>query len=168
MTKTVDTYKGEIENSINLLVNLVEGIPDNQLYWKPNEQEWSLMEVLAHVEEVVNYWIAELEQVISSPGSAWGRGMDAPARLEAVRNAPNRSFDDVKKGINKAKVYTDAAFDRIKEEDLNIVSPHRNPKFGIKPMRFLVDHFLVEHLEKHVTQVKRVQKQYKERITLKL
>jgi hypothetical protein len=168
MTKTVETYKVEIESSIIQLVDLVEGTPDNQLYWKPSEQEWSLIEVLAHVEEVVNYWVAELEQVISSPGTAWGRGMEAPARLEAVRNAPNRTLDDVKIGINKAKAYTVGAFERIKEEDLNIESPHRNPKFGIKSMRFLVDHFLVEHLEKHVVQVKRVQNQYKERSTLNI
>jgi uncharacterized damage-inducible protein DinB len=160
MSKTVDVYKLEIKKSINQLVALVEGTPENQLYWKPSEQEWSLMEVLAHVEEVVGYWVTELQRVIASPGTAWGRGMDDPARLEAIKNAPNRSFEEVKEGINKAKTLTLAAFDRIKDEDLEIESPHRNPKFGVKNLRFLVDHFLVEHIEKHVTQVKRVQNLY--------
>jgi hypothetical protein len=165
MSKSVEVYKSEIENSINQLVGLVEGTPKNQLSWKPSEQEWSLLEVLAHVEEVVEYWGSECQRLISAPGASWGRGMDDPARIDAVKNAHTRTFDEIKEGIAKAKTYTLAVFDRLKEVDLAIESPHRNPKFGIKPMRFLVDHFLVEHLEKHVTQVNRVKRQFKERST---
>lgn len=161
MSKTIEEYKSAIEKGINEFINLADSAPENQLTWKPTETEWSVMEVLSHVEEVIHYWVSELQRVIDTPGP-WGRGMDSPARLEAIRKAHSRSFQDVKTGMISAKVVTLSAFDELKEEHLAIEAPHRNPKFGVKTMNFLVEHFLVEHLQKHITQIQRVQKQYKE------
>jgi hypothetical protein len=50
----------------------------------------------------------------------------------------------------------------LSEDDLNIESPSRNPRFGTKPMSFIVDHLLVEHLDTHLKQIRRNVQQYKE------
>ncbi|PLS18540.1 hypothetical protein CVD28_05215 [Bacillus sp. M6-12] len=165
MSKTVEQYKSEIEIEIDQITKLVDGISDEKLFWKPSEDEWSIVQVLAHVEEILNYWVDELNRVISTPDAAWGRGFDDPARLDAVRQAHTRSFPEVMEGIGKAKNKVLTAFNEYKEQDLSIEAPHRNPKFGVKNMHFLVEHFIVEHLEKHITQIKRVQKQFDENHT---
>ncbi|WP_066307146.1 DinB family protein [Bacillus sp. FJAT-29814] len=161
MSRTIEEYKSEIELGINEIISLAENTPKDQLAWKPSNDEWSVMEVLSHVEEIIYYWVTELQRVIAVPGP-WGRGMDAPARLEAVRQAHSRQYQDVKAGILDATAHALSAFDEIREENLAIEAPHRNPKFGSKNMHFLVEHFLVEHLQKHITQIKRVKKQYQE------
>jgi hypothetical protein len=43
----------------------------------------------------------------------------------------------------------------LTEEQLAIESPSRNPRFGTKPLSFIVDHLLVEHAAKHCGQIKR-------------
>jgi hypothetical protein len=162
MSKTVEVYKAEIENELNRMIDLVDGTQENQVYWKPSAEEWSIIEVLSHVEEAVSYWVGELQRVIQSPGVDWGRGLNDEARLAAVSQAHNQSFTEVREGMSKAKAKTIAAFNVFKQEDIAIESPHRNPKFGVKNMHFLVQHFLVEHLQSHNNQIKRVLKQYQE------
>jgi uncharacterized damage-inducible protein DinB len=162
MSKKIGGYKSAIEQEINEIINLTDIISEDQLYWKPSEEEWSVMEVLSHVEEVIHYWVTELKRVITSPGP-WGRGMDAPARLEALKQAHNRKYHEAKVGIVSAKAHVLDVFTELMDENLAIEAPHRNPKFGVKSMDFLVEHFLVDHLQKHIVQIKRVQKQYHEK-----
>ncbi|WP_245934854.1 hypothetical protein [Paranoxybacillus vitaminiphilus] len=38
---------------------------------------------------------------------------------------------------------------------MSVEAPHRNPKFGVKPMTFLIEHFITEHLYNHGKQIER-------------
>ncbi len=53
----------------------------------------------------------------------------------------------------KIKVENDLS--KLNEETLKQGAPSRNPRFGIKPISFIVDHLLVEHIEKHYGQIQR-------------
>jgi hypothetical protein len=48
------------------------------------------------------------------------------------------------------------------DKDLEVESPHRLPKFGIKNMDFLVEHFISGHAEVHFKQMERALRQYNE------
>ena len=48
------------------------------------------------------------------------------------------------------------------DEQLETVSPSRNPRFGEKPLSFVIDHLLVEHAEIHRRQIERNMAQYRE------
>jgi hypothetical protein len=146
---------GSIQKSSKEIVETPRGLSDEVLRWKPEENVWSIMEILCHVEEVAPYWTAELEAVVSHPGIEWGRGVQDPVRLAAVTRAPERSLGDVLNGIEQATKETVDLLARLKDEDLDIESPSRNPRFGVKPMSFIVDHMMVEHLEKHLRQMQR-------------
>jgi hypothetical protein len=39
----------------------------------------------------------------------------------------------------------------------------RNPRWGVKPAGFIVDHLIVQHLEKHLGQIRRNVAQYQAR-----
>ena len=41
------------------------------------------------------YWLGEVERVVTEPGSAWGRGLQDPARLAAVTDIDKLSVKDV-------------------------------------------------------------------------
>jgi hypothetical protein len=158
---------GELQGVIQLIhqttdeiIEISKGLPDPILRWKTSQEAWSIMEVLCHVEEATPYWLNELEQVIASPGIEWGRGLQYEGRLAAVAQADHRKLDLVLGELVESKQKVRSVLGAVKQEDLTIESPSRNPRFGIKPMSFIVDHLLVEHIEKHLNQIKRNLQQY--------
>jgi uncharacterized damage-inducible protein DinB len=151
----VKQYQEEMNKYIDEIIQKVEPLSEELIRWKPSEDEWSIIEILCHVEEVIRYWVNELVRVIQAGGTEWGRGLQDEARLAAVRQAEYRAIADVVNGIQEAKQNANEQFSKLNEEDLSIEAPHRNPKFGIKPMTFLVEHFLTEHLANHGKQIER-------------
>lgn len=158
----VNQYAEQIAASLSQMVELARDLPEKKVRWKPSSEEWSIMETLCHVEEATNYWLDELQRVVANPGE-WGRGLNDAKRLQAVAEADRRKIADVISGVQKAQNRVKEVFAGLKDDQLNIEASHRNPKFGVKPMRFLVEHFLVEHMEIHVNQIKRIMRQYEER-----
>ncbi len=148
-------YQEKMNRYIDEIVRKVESLSEEMIRWKPSEDEWSIMEILCHVEEVIRYWVNELVRVIQAGGTEWGRGIQDEARLAAVRQADHRSIDDVVDGIQKARDYANEQLSSLKDADLLVEAPHRNPKFGVKPMTFLIEHFITEHLANHGKQIER-------------
>ena len=48
----------------------------------------------------------------------------------------------------------------MSDADLDVESASRNPRLGVKPAQFIVDDLLVQHVEKHLGQVRRNVSQY--------
>lgn len=145
----------EIHRLTDQIIKQATDLSVATLHWKPSEQGWSVMEVLCHVEEAILYWLEELKHVVKTPGVEWGRGIDHPGRLAAVAHAKNRTFEDVLQGIHNTKQTVSGILGSMTESDLAIEAPSRNPKFGTKPMSFIVQHQLVEHLNTHLNQINR-------------
>ncbi len=152
-----------IQESIDGIIQTVKGLSEEQIGFKPSEEAWSVQEVLVHVEEVIPYWLNEIERLRQSPGIEWGRGLQDPARLAAVAQAGQRSTADVLAKIEGMKDLVEGRLSALTEEELKREAPSRNPRFGTKPMRFIVDHLLVEHVAKHLGQIQRNLKQFEER-----
>ncbi len=142
------------------IVTLAGGIPEEELRWKQADDVWSIMEVLCHVEEITPYWLREIQAVVQAPGSEWGRNHLHEGRLAAVARADQRSLSDILEGILDTKKEVGSILGTMTEEDLAIESPSKNPRWGTKPMSFVVDHLLVEHLDTHLGQIKRIREQY--------
>lgn len=49
---------------------------------------------------------------------------------------------------------------RLRDEDLSIEAPSRNPRWGVKPAGFILDTLLVKHLEGHRQQIQRNVKEF--------
>lgn len=142
------------------IIQLVEPLSEEELRWKPADDVWSVMEILCHVEEIVPYWLQEIQGVVQSPGSEWGRNHLHEGRLAAVAKADQRTAADIQEGIRATKQDVQSILGTMSPEDLAIEAPSRNPRWGTKPMSFIVDHLLVEHLESHLGQIKRNMGQY--------
>ncbi|GAB7056646.1 MULTISPECIES: DinB family protein [unclassified Paenibacillus] len=151
-----------IHDTIDDIVRVSKGLSEDIIRWKPAEDKWSVIEVLCHVEEATPFWLNEIQALVKSPGIEWGRGLQHEGRLAAVAAAGGRSTGEVLQGIESSKAQVQAVLGTLTEEDLKAEAPSRNPRFGTKPLQFIVDHLLVEHLITHLNQINRNIGQYRE------
>lgn len=144
-----------IHQSLDQIIATSKELSPEQLTWKPAEDKWSVMEVLAHVDEAIPYWLEEINRLLEQPGVEWGRGLQDEKRLAAIAAAGSRSLDDVLASIEKTKGQVAQVLSAISAEALQREAPSRNPRFGTKPLTFVIEHLLVEHADTHVQQIKR-------------
>jgi uncharacterized damage-inducible protein DinB len=144
-----------IRETSNSIVEVASKLPDEAIRWKPSEEKWSILEILCHLEEAVPYWATEIQRVVANPGIEWGRGHGDEVRLKAVALANERTVGDVLTGVQKGAQTAVKILETLRDADLEIESPSRNPRFGVKPMSFVLDHLLVVHLSNHLGQMQR-------------
>src|ERR1700733_8788465 len=144
-----------VEESTTGIMDAVGKLPEEAVRWKPTPEVWSIHEILCHVDEAIPYWAEEIDRVVAKPGVEWGRNHQSEARLAAVAASSQRKTGDVLASIQKGSQKTVAVLRKLKDDDLNIESPSRNPRFATKPMSFVLDHLIVTHLRNHFGQIKR-------------
>ena len=131
--------------------------------WQPAPDVWSVMDVLCHVHEFVPFWTAQTISVIEHPQQQWGRDHSHAGRLAAVTNTAARQLSEVVDGIRRAAAASADALSRLSDAALDVEAASVNPRWGVKPAHFIVEHLLVGHVEKHIGQIKRNVSQYQEK-----
>lgn len=136
-----------------LLLSLCQEI----IYWKPSEDEWSIMQIITHVAEAIPYWAKEINNIKVNPENVWGRGLTDEVRLQAVseENINKKSIEEVIEQLSSIPLIIENVLNTLTDEELNIQAPSRNPRFNNKPIDFIVNHLIVEHTEKHYKQIER-------------
>jgi hypothetical protein len=118
------------------------------------EASWGPREVLAHVQEMLPFWLGEMERVVDGDGSApvaFGRTADDSLRLgiiERDRSLPLRVlFGRVDAGLaawaDRLATLTDAEAARI----------GAHPRLGDMPARAMLERFVIGHAEDHIAQL---------------
>lgn len=152
----IGTSIQSVQQSIDHILETTANLTEETIRFKPAEDEWSIMQILSHLAEAIPYWVGEVETVIAMPGAEWGRGLQDPARLAAVTDTDKLAVDDVRKQVEELKYKVESGLGNLDEETLSKESPHRNSaKFGNKPVSYIVDHFIDEHVSGHYDQIKR-------------
>ncbi|MEH7375830.1 DinB family protein [Neobacillus drentensis] len=153
LNERLETFKKSVDD----IVAVVKNTEEETLYVKPSEKEWSAMEIVSHILEAVDFWVADLEALLVVPGAKWGRNHEHVRRLAAV---DEKVVSRIKKEYAITKLLNlvpkvEAALARVKEEDLVKTAPSYNPNFDGKPLSFLVDHLIVQHVTGHYGQMVR-------------
>jgi len=148
------------QQSLEQIISTAKGLSSELINWKPAEDKWSVMEVLVHVDEAIPYWLNEISRLVETPGTVWGRGLQDERRLAALAEAGSRSLDEVLTSMERTKEQVAAVLGPISNEELMQESPSRNPRFGTKPLSFVIQHLLVDHAAAHDKQMKRNMEQY--------
>ncbi|CAH0226293.1 hypothetical protein SRABI96_02541 [Peribacillus sp. Bi96] len=152
----IETAIKSVQQSIDHILETTNKLTEETIRRNPTEDEWSIMQILSHLAEAIPYWLGEVETVVATPGSKWGRGLQDPARLAAVTDTEQLSVDDVFRQVEELKYKVESVLGELDEETLSKESPHRNfAKFGNKPVSYIVDHFIDEHVSGHYGQIKR-------------
>ena len=130
-----------------------QGVPDDVLTDPDPDtgERWDRRQVLAHVAEMLPYWVRQVELVTSGQQVAFGRLTSNPDRIAAIerdrREDPARLLARVDEGV--AVVL--ALLERLDDRDLAAVGRHQT--LGDMTVGQMVDRFLVAHLEEHADQL---------------
>ncbi|MFJ5716011.1 DinB family protein [Neobacillus sp. NPDC093127] len=153
LIEKLEVFKTTINDIVALLKNTEEGA----LNIKPSEKEWSAMQIVSHILEAVDFWVADLEALLVVPGAKWGRNHEHVRRLAAVNeNVVSRlNKDDAITALQNLVPKVKAVLGKVKEEDLVKTAPSYNPNFDGKPLSFLVNHLIVQHVVGHYGQLVR-------------
>ena len=141
----------------------VDRLPAPLVTWQPAPDVWSVMDILCHVQEFVPFWTAQTMRVVERPQELWGRDHTDRDRLAAVENTAARRLTDVQQAIRRAVKESAGTLARLSEADLAREATSKNPRWGLKPAHFIVDHLLVQHVEKHLGQIRRNVSQYQQK-----
>ena len=133
----------------------VRRLPPELISWVPAEGVWSVMEILCHIREFVPFWTEETLRMARRPEEPWGRDHTDAARLAAVTNTADYRLEDVLTDIHRAVQRSADALTELSDADLAVEATSKNPRWGRKPASFVVDHLLVQHVEKHLGQIRR-------------
>ncbi|MGW6301419.1 DinB family protein [Peribacillus butanolivorans] len=154
--QSIGTSVQSFQQSIDHILETTANLSEKTIRCNPTEEEWSIMQILSHIAEAIPYWLGEVETVVATPGSKWGRGLQDPARLAAVTDTEKLSVDEILKQVDELKYKVESGLGKLDEETLSKESPHRNfAKFGNKPVSYIVDHFIDDHVSGHYDQIKR-------------
>lgn len=157
LTEVISERVERTKKSLDDMVKVLEETDQATLYIKPSEEEWSGMQIVAHVLEAVDFWIEDLEALLIVPGAKWGRNHEHVRRLAAVEEGvvSRLKKDHVIAELKNLAERVEKSFAKVTIEDLEKTAPSYNPKFDGKPLSFLVDHLIVLHVEGHYNQLVR-------------
>jgi uncharacterized damage-inducible protein DinB len=158
MTQTFQQFAIQsVRESIQRIIELVESLPEEIFRWNPSEQEWSIIQIIAHLNEAIPYWLKEIQKIKRDQSLPWGRGLTDEARLRAVskENVDRLSISKSLEYLNKIPSQVGETISSLNDDDLLLMAPSKNPKFTGKPIKFIIEHLIVEHIQKHYQQIQR-------------
>ena len=151
----MDEVRRSVEDSYNRITQLVDEklvkLEPGQLYQAPAENEWSLMQSLAHIVEIMPYWANEIDQLVKAPGQKFGRVMSDEKRLRAIAE---HGRDE----LAEAQAALPGGYARLKEvlaglTDADLAKTGIHSKYGEKPLEWHMREFVTNHLRNHLSQL---------------
>src|SRR5262249_39700032 len=119
------------------------------------EATWGPTEVLAHVAEMLTFWLGEMERVVAGAPDRpahFGRTPDDRIRaMTVIRDStlPARELFD---RIEASRHRYDRRLPELTEDEIGRVGIH--PVRGRLTAQDIIEKLVVDHLEEHVTQVR--------------
>jgi hypothetical protein len=157
MTDLATRLRSSGDDLLQLRDRLVAGEPWplSDSYGTEPEATWGPRELLAHVEEMLTYWIDELRRVRAGDAGAavtFGRIASDPSRLRRIDDARQhdvgRQLDDIRTGLDDAVGFAED----LRDEERGRVGTH--PTRGEITIEASIERFLVTHLEDHIAQLR--------------
>lgn len=135
-----------------LLDGPIAALFDTRLYQTPTENEWSIMENLAHIAEFMPYWGGEVEKLVEHPGQNFGRTMQHEGRLSALREHGHDTLTQAKAALPGSYARLDEVLSHLRDSDLALTGQH--VKFGERTLEWFIGEFITEHFHSHLAQLR--------------
>jgi hypothetical protein len=132
--------------------------PLSPAYGEEPEADWGPKELLAHVAEMIPYWMAQIEGVLArDPASGpvpFGRVATDEARIARIGADRQQPVGALLAGIDASVA---AAVDRLRALDPAVRARRGlHPRRGELTVEAMVPLFLADHLVDHVTQLREI------------
>lgn len=131
--------------------------PLSAAYGTEPEADWGPREVLAHVNEMLVYWVVQLEGVLAGDPAAavpFGRTADDPTRLGRIARDRERTTGELVDSIATGLKSSEAFLDRLRPAEHDRLGLHSAR--GEMTVGVAAERFLVSHLEDHVVQLREI------------
>ncbi len=152
----VDAIRENVRHSFTALNQLIDGplanLDTSKLYQSPSENEWTIMQNLAHVMEFMPYWAGEIEKLVGEPGKNFGRTAQDERRLRGISEHEKDDLSRTKAALLVSYTRLDEVLGSLKDSDLALTGKH--PKYGEKSLEWFIEEFVTGHLSGHVEQIK--------------
>src|SRR5713101_2236972 len=154
----VESIRENVRNSYAELHQLIDGplasLDMSKLYQLPAENEWTIMQNLAHIVEFMPYWAGEIEKLVAEPGRNFGRTQQDEGRLRGISEHEKDSLKMIKAALPGSYARLDEMLGSLKDSDLDLVGKHI--RYGEKPLDWFIEDLVTDHLSEHEEQIKRV------------
>jgi len=122
------------------------------------EATWGPREVLAHVQEMLPFWLGEIERIIeggtTANRAAFGRVATDEIRLAIIERDRTLPFREL---FGRIDVAVDRLAARLGELEADELETHgEHPRLGAMTVAQVFDRFVSGHLEEHVAQLREV------------
>lgn len=124
----------------------------SKLYQTPTENEWTIMESLAHIVELMPYWGDEAAQLVAQPGKNFGRTLQHEGRLTALRDHGHDTLAQARAALPGSYAHLVEVLSHLRDSDLELTGHH--VKFGERTLEWFVNEFITKHLHDHVVQLR--------------
>jgi uncharacterized damage-inducible protein DinB len=152
----MEAIRLSVQKSYTELNQLIDGplasLDSAKLYQPPVENEWSIMQNLAHVVEIMPYWANEIEKLVARPGQNFGRTMQHEGRLQAIREHGSDSLERMKAALPGSYTRLQEVLSKLTDSDLELTGIHS--RYGEKSLDWFIEEFVTQHLINHVEQIR--------------
>lgn len=152
----VAAIRRSVEQSYSELNALLDGpvgiLYAEKLYQVPAENEWTIMENLAHIAEFMPYWAGEVAKLVTRPGEPFGRTMDDQGRVAALRDHGHDNLLQIRASLPGSYARLTEVLSELKESDLQLTGRHSRQ--GERTLEWFIEEFITKHLHDHVVQIK--------------
>ena len=116
--------------------------------------EWSAVQVIGHVIELLPYWMGQMQVLVSAEGAppAFGRSLDAPERLEGVAHGAASDPEALLQQMADAVSAAAAGMRAMTTEQRAKKGVHN--RRGEATVAEFIEALVVAHVEEHVAQIK--------------
>ena len=123
------------------------------------EETWDAARVWAHLAEFLAYWTTQASRIVASPPGealAFGRMKTDPTRVDPIERDRLLPADQLWQRLHDGIEQSRAQFAAYSDGELDRQGIH--PVFGQQPVRFILERFVVVHLEEHADQLDKLAK----------
>ncbi len=138
-----------------LEVEFQKPLAAQRFHHRAGESEWSAMQILGHMIEMIPYWLHDCQEIIATTDHQvkFGRGEDAPERLEGVESVADKNPEDVLPLLRQEI----ASATKI----IRAMTPAEREKKGVHIRRGeltvadIIENVVVAHAEAHLGQIEK-------------
>lgn len=157
MTAPADQNESQVQRIQAAAAKIAETLQRPEVAYRlrtaPSQNEWSAMQVMGHVTEMLPYWLHHSKAIIDSPTPhTFGRALDDPERLAGVERGSISDPAQVISQLNQA-VADISAFIRTLTPDQRAKTGN-NVTRGVMSVDDIVEKNMVAHAEAHLDQVR--------------
>ncbi len=119
----------------------------------PGEDEWSALQVMGHMVEMIPYWMNHCQTLMAATGEPphFGRTLDAPERLAGVERGALGAPDELLRVLNDEVHAAATTIRRMSGAERSRTGLHL--RHGEMTVADVIEQFVVAHAEEHLAQV---------------